>query len=96
MIHWAEDLKVYLHREPVDFRKAIKGLSVIVQDEMALSPFERALFVFCHRRRTHLNGMHPGHPWPSPFGEPSALPIGCPCRLVNRTSDSHPTRRHQT
>lgn len=58
MIHWAEDLKVYLHREPVDFRKAINGLSVIVQDGMALSPFERALFVFCNRRRTQLKVLY--------------------------------------
>ncbi len=28
--------EVYLHREPVDFRKAINGLSVIVEQEMEL------------------------------------------------------------
>lgn len=58
MIQWQQDVKVYLHREPVDFRKAINGLGVIVQDDMALSPFERALFVFCNRRRTQLKVLY--------------------------------------
>ena len=30
--------QVYLHREPVDFRKAINGLVLIIEGEMALSP----------------------------------------------------------
>ena len=43
--------KVFLHREPVDMRKAINGLSQIVEaakigDLMAPHPF-----VFCNRRR---------------------------------------------
>lgn len=58
MIQWPEDIKVYLHREPVDFRKAINGLSVIVQDEMALSPFDAALFVFCNKKRTQLKVLY--------------------------------------
>ena len=30
--------QVYLHRVPVDFRKAINGLVLIIEGEMALSP----------------------------------------------------------
>jgi transposase len=41
---------VYLHRDPVDFRKAINGLVVIIEQSMSLSPFEDALFVFSNRR----------------------------------------------
>lgn len=58
MISWQDDVTVYLHREPVDFRKAINGLSVIVQDEMALSPFSRSLFVFCNKKRTQLKALY--------------------------------------
>ena len=58
MLEWSADMTCYLHREPVDFRKAINGLSVIVQEEMVLSPFERALFVFCNRRRTQLKVLY--------------------------------------
>lgn len=42
---------VYLCTEPVDFRKAIGGLSLIVEQELGLSPFEQTLFVFINRRR---------------------------------------------
>lgn len=58
MIQWQEDVKIYLHRTPVDFRKAINGLSVVVQDQMALSPFDRALFVFCNKKRTQLKVLY--------------------------------------
>ena len=44
MITWQEDVDIYLHRDPVDFLKAINGLSVIVSEGMALSPFDRTLF----------------------------------------------------
>lgn len=42
---------VYLYRDVVDFRKSINGLVAIVEQEMALSPFADALFVFCNRSR---------------------------------------------
>lgn len=58
MIEWSTDVTCYLHREPVDFRKAINGLSVMVQEEMALSPFDRSVFVFCNRRRTQLKVLY--------------------------------------
>lgn len=49
---------VYVHREPVDFRKAINGLSVIVEGEMSLSPFSGAVFVFCNRKRDKLKILY--------------------------------------
>lgn len=58
MIHWMDDVAVYLHREPVDFRKQINGLSVVVEQAMAQSPFARALFVFCNRRRNQLKVLY--------------------------------------
>ena len=45
---------VYLHREPVDFRKAINGLVLVIEHEMALSPYAEALFMFCNRSRDRL------------------------------------------
>ncbi len=50
MITWPEQLRVYLHRAPVDFRKQINGLSVLVQEAMELDPFGAALYVFTNRR----------------------------------------------
>jgi len=40
---------IYLHRDPVDFRKAVNGLALIVEQQMNLSPFSEALFVFCNK-----------------------------------------------
>ena len=47
----AEDVHVHLCREPVDFRKAINGLSILVADEFELDPFSSHVFAFCNRRR---------------------------------------------
>lgn len=58
MIHWHDDIEVYLHRDPVDFRKAINGLSLIVSEEMELSPFDSAVFVFCNKRRSQLKVLY--------------------------------------
>ena len=46
--------RVYLHREKVDFRKAINGLVVIIEQQMQLSPYEDAVFVFCNRAHDKL------------------------------------------
>ena len=44
-------MSVYLCREPVDMRKSIDGLSLLVQEAMELNPFDEAVFVFCNRQR---------------------------------------------
>lgn len=49
---------VYLHREPVDFRKSINGLAVIVEAQMTLSPLSGALYVFCNKQRTKLKILY--------------------------------------
>ena len=49
---------IYLHRDVVDFRKSINGLMVIVEQEMQLSPFAPALFVFCNRNRDRLKVLY--------------------------------------
>jgi hypothetical protein len=54
----AEDIEVYLCREVVDFRKSINGLSVIVEEQLGLSPFGPQLFVFCNRRRDKLKILY--------------------------------------
>ena len=50
--------EIYLHRNAVDFRKSINGLMVIVEDEMNLSPFHHALFVFCNRKRDKIKALY--------------------------------------
>nr|WP_254227954.1 IS66 family insertion sequence element accessory protein TnpB [Burkholderia gladioli] len=47
-------MKVYLYREPVDFRIGINGLSILVEQSMRLNPMASALFVFGNRRRDRI------------------------------------------
>lgn len=54
-MNWfAEVTEIYLHRDPVDFRKSINGLSIIVENTMMLSLCDSAIFVFCNKRRDKL------------------------------------------
>ena len=54
MFRLGADLKVYLHREPIDFRAGINSLAVLVQEVMELDPFAPAVFAFCNRRRDRM------------------------------------------
>jgi transposase len=46
--------RVYLHRAPVDMRRQIDGLSLLVKEAMGLEPMSAALFCFINRRRNKL------------------------------------------
>jgi transposase len=50
--------QVYLCREPIDFRKAINGLSVMVEQELGLNPFGSALYVFVNRSRNKIKVLY--------------------------------------
>lgn len=41
--------RIYLAVGSTDMRKAINGLSILVQEQMELDPFSGHLFVFCNR-----------------------------------------------
>jgi transposase len=45
-----EALKVYLHREPIDFRLNINGLALLVDKALGLDPFAPCVYVFSNRR----------------------------------------------
>ncbi len=54
MILDLSDYQFYLKPGITDLRKAINGLSILIQNEMNLSPFSRCLFLFCNRDRKNL------------------------------------------
>ena len=51
MIRPSKEVQVYLYSDPVDMRKSIDGLALLVEQEMQLAPNMEALFVFCNRGR---------------------------------------------
>jgi transposase len=51
MFRFDDALTVYLHREAVDFRTGINGLSILVEQALGLNPFASAVYVFSNRRR---------------------------------------------
>ena len=62
MMRPSNDLPVvYLCRDPIDFRKGINGLAVLVEDSLSLDPFCEHLFVFCNRRRDRIKILYWEH-----------------------------------
>jgi len=49
---------LYIHRDPVDMRKSINGLSAIVATEMGLDLKSSSLFIFCNKPRTHMKILY--------------------------------------
>lgn len=54
----SEFTNLYIHRDPVDMRKNINGLSAIVEAEMKLDLKSSSLFIFCNGRRTHMKILY--------------------------------------
>jgi len=54
MFRFEADLKVFLHREPIDFRAGINSLVTLVEQSMQLEPFARAVYAFHNRRRNRI------------------------------------------
>jgi transposase len=54
MFRFEADLKVFVHREPIDFRAGINSLVMLVEQSMQLDPFTRAVFTFHNRRRNRV------------------------------------------
>jgi transposase len=52
-------LKIYLHREPVDGRKVINGLALLIEQGLGLNPFEPTIYVFSNRRRAPIKWLLP-------------------------------------
>ena len=49
---------IYLHLEAVDFRKSINGLVVVVEQQLELSPFTDAMFIFSNKKRDKLKILY--------------------------------------
>ena len=54
----SQTVRVHLCRAPVDFRKAINGLSILVAEEMEFDAFSAHVFGFCNRRRDQVKLLY--------------------------------------
>jgi transposase len=52
------DWQVYLCTQPVDFRKGMASLAVLVESQLALNPFADALYVFRNRSATAIKLLY--------------------------------------
>jgi transposase len=50
--------EVYLHRAPIDFRKSIGSLSVIVEQGLGRIPFDGSLYAFINQKRDRLKILY--------------------------------------
>ncbi len=55
---FVDPAQIYLHLDAVDFRKSINGLVVVVEQQLELSPFMDALFIFSNKRRDKLKILY--------------------------------------
>lgn len=53
--------RVYISATPVDFRRQIDGLALIVQETLQLNPFSAHLFVFTNRQHDKLKALYYHH-----------------------------------
>jgi transposase len=60
MIYLHSHTRVFLALGDTDMRKAINGLSMLVEGSLELDPFSGHLFVFCNRKRTILKILYWG------------------------------------
>jgi transposase len=55
---FVEPADIYLHVDAVDFRKSINGLVVVVEQQLELSPFSDAVFIFCNKHKNKLKILY--------------------------------------
>ena len=51
-------VRIYIRPGQTDMRKAVNGLTIIVQETMELDPFSGSVYVFCSRDRKLLKAVY--------------------------------------
>jgi transposase len=50
--------RIYLRPGYTDMRKAVNGLTAIIQEDMSHNPFSGSIYLFCNRERTLLKAVY--------------------------------------
>ena len=58
MLIFPPTLKILISIHPIDMRKAIDGLTVLVSDSLQHNPQEPYLFLFANRERNKIKGLY--------------------------------------
>jgi len=58
MIFDLSKARIFLRPGITDLRKAVNGLSVIVQEDIEQDPFSGSVFLFCNRGRKLLKAVY--------------------------------------
>jgi transposase len=58
MMRPGDEVEVWLCREPVDFRKQINGLAILVEQELGLDLFSPRLCAFTNRKRDKIKILY--------------------------------------
>ena len=58
MIFDLSKARIFLRPGTTDLRKAVNGLSVIVQEDIKQDPFSGSVFLFCNRERKLLKAVY--------------------------------------
>jgi len=58
MIFDFSNLKIFLRPGNTDLRKAVNGLSVIIQETMKQDPFSGSVYLFCNREKKLLKAVY--------------------------------------
>lgn len=57
MIQLPENIKVYFAIKPIDMRKAIDGLCVLVAEELSYDPQSKSLYIFHNKAKNKIKGI---------------------------------------
>jgi len=52
------NIKIYIRPGQTDMRKAVNGLTVLVEEAMELDPFSGSIFMFCSRDKKLLKAVY--------------------------------------
>jgi transposase len=50
--------RIYLHREPVDFRMGFRGLGALVEQGLEHNPFDGGLYAFTNRQHNKIKCLY--------------------------------------
>ena len=66
-----DGIDIYLCVAPVDFRKQVNGLSMLVESQLSLDPLSSAVFAFTNRRRRIRHRPHDNRITTKPLFQPA-------------------------